>query len=122
MNSRKKASPHPKRQCNISVEVTHLSPDNHAPLDLFYVVINLNPLLKLLVNQSNLYGQQNGREFKANIDKMKAFLGINHVMTINKLPSIKIYWEWAQYIGKEGIRNVLSRTRFEQILLNLRKN
>ena len=40
-------------------------------------------------------------------------------MTINKLPTIKSYWECAQYIGNKGIRNIISRTRFEQILQNL---
>ena len=32
---------------------------------------------------------------------------------------MKSYWEWSQYAGNEGIRNVMSRTRFEQILQNL---
>ena len=47
---------------------------------------------------------------------MKVFLGINYFMTINNLPTIKSYWECGQYVGNEGIRIVMSRTRFEQIL------
>ena len=66
-------------------------PDNHTPFDVFSVVTNLDPLQKLLVDQSNLYIQQNGREFKTNIDEMKAFLGINYFMIINKLLTIKSY-------------------------------
>ena len=50
---------------------------------------------------------------------MKAFLGINYFITINKLPTIKSYWECGQYVSNEGIRNVMSRTRFEQILRNV---
>ena len=46
------------------------------------------------------------------------FLGINYVMSINKLPKIKSYWECGQYVRNEGIRNTMSRSRFEKILQN----
>ena len=45
----------PKETKNISAEMTHPVPDNHTPFDIFSVVTNLNPLLKLLVEQSNHY-------------------------------------------------------------------
>ena len=66
-------------------------PDNHTPFDVFSVATNLDPPQELLVDQSSLYTQQNGREVKTNIDEMKAFLGINYFMTINKLLTIKSY-------------------------------
>ena len=53
---------------------------------------------------------------------MRAFLGINYFMSINKLPTIKSYWECGQYVGNEGIRNVMSRSRFEEILQNCSNN
>ena len=115
LNWQKTASPHPKRQCNLSTEVICPFPDNHTPFDVFSVATNLDPLQKLLVDQSNLYIQQNGREFKTNIDEMKAFLGINYFMIINKLLTIKSYQEWGQYEDNLGIRNVMSRTKFEEI-------
>ena len=34
-------------------------------------------------------------------------------------PTIKSYWELGQYAGNEGIGNVISRTRFEQLMRNL---
>ena len=46
---------------------------------------------------------------------MKAFLGINYFMTINKLLTIKSYQKWGQYEDNLAIRNVMSRTKFEQI-------
>ena len=46
------------------------------------------------------------------------FLGNNYVMSINKLPKIKSYWECGQYVRNEGIRNTMSRSRFEKILQN----
>ena len=54
-NWQKNASPHPKRKCNLSEEVTLAFPGNHTPFNVFSVVTNLDPLLKLLVDQSNLY-------------------------------------------------------------------
>ena len=41
------------------------------------------------------------------------------MMTICKLPNIKCYWHAYKNIGNEGITNVLTRTRFLEILQNL---
>ena len=40
-------------------------------------------------------------------------------MSINKLPTIKSYWDCGKSIGNEGIRNVVARSRFEDVLRNL---
>ena len=40
-------------------------------------------------------------------------------MYINKLPTINSYWKWGQFIGNVGIRNVMARSRFEDILQNV---
>ena len=76
-------------------------------------------MLQIIVDDSNRYAQQKGREFQTNVEEMRAFLGINFIMTINKLPTIKSYWQCNQFLGNEGIRSVISRTRFEEILRNL---
>ena len=55
LNWWKKAPPHQNRQCNLSAKVTHPFPDNHTPFHVFSVVTNLNPLLKSLIDQSNIY-------------------------------------------------------------------
>ena len=52
-------------------------------------------------------------------DELKAFLGINYFMGINKLPSVANYWEVEQYIGNDGIKNAMTRQRFQDILQNL---
>ena len=79
---------------------------------------NLHGLVKLFVDKSNLYSQQNGIEFHTSKQEIKAFLGANCVMSINKLPTIKSYWNWQQFIGNESIRNVMARSRFEDNLQN----
>ena len=40
-------------------------------------------------------------------------------MSINQLPTVQSYWECDQYIGNYGIKNVMTRTRFKDILQNL---
>ena len=48
-----------------------------------------------------------------------AFLGINHIISINYLRIVQSYWECGQFIGNEGIRNTMTRRRFKDILRNL---
>ena len=43
----------------------------------------------------------------------------NYTMSINKLPKINCYWECILFIGNDGIRNVMARSRFKDILRNL---
>ena len=50
---------------------------------------------------------------------MKVFLGINYVLTVDKLPTIASCWECRQYIGKEGIGNAMTRTTFKDMPENL---
>ena len=50
---------------------------------------------------------------------MKAFLGINFIVSINKYPSLEDYWSRDKCIGNEKIQNVMTRTRFQSILQNL---
>ena len=52
----------------------------------------------------NLYAQQNGKQIVTDKEEMKAFLGTNYVMGINKLPMIADYWRVDEYIGNEGIK------------------
>ena len=109
-----------KQPCALEAEVTiDPLPEHRTPFDIFSAVTDIENLIKLIVVESNLYAQQKGREFQTNEQEMRAFLGINYVMSINKLPTIKSYWECGQYVGNEGIRNIMSRSRFEDILQNL---
>ena len=45
-------------------------------------------VLELIVEQSNLYANQIGRNFTVTKEKLKAFLGINFIMASNKLPTM----------------------------------
>ena len=70
----------------------------------------------MIVVQSNLYAQQNDREYQTNAKERMAFLGTNYIMSINQLPTVQSYWECGQFIGNKGIRNIMTRQRFKDIL------
>ena len=62
-----------------------------SPIEIFSLVTGLEELLELIVEQLNLYAHQNGKIVTVTKEEMKAFLGINFVMKINKLPTIAEY-------------------------------
>ena len=62
-----------------------------SPIEIFSLVTGLEELLEMIVEQLNLYAYQNRRNFTVTKEELKAFLGINFIMTINKLPTIAEY-------------------------------
>ena len=108
-----------REPCILHPEVKHEFPENHTPFIIFEKFVNLDILVELLVNETNIYAQQYGCNFYTTSDEMKAFLGINFVMAIIKLPSISHYWDWNNTIGNTGIQNAFSRSRFQNILQNI---
>ena len=63
-----------------------------SPIEIFFLVTDLEELLELIVDQSKLYAHQNGRNFTVAKEELKAFLGINFVIAINKLTTIAECW------------------------------
>ena len=114
-----KHASYPKEQCSFKANIIHQFPEHHNPFDVVSAATNLDGLVKVLVNGSNSYPQQNGREFQTNEQEMRSFSGINYRNSVNKLSIFKTYWKSRQFIGNEGIRNVMGRSRFEDILRNL---
>ena len=92
-----------------------------SPTEIFSLVTGLEELLELIVEQSNLYAHQNGRNFTVTKKELKAFLGINLVMAINKLSTIAEYWRVDNLIGNDSIQNTMIREHFCEILQNLQR-
>ena len=90
-----------------------------SPVKIFSLLTGLEELLELIVEQSNLYAHQNGRNFTVTKEELKAFLGINFVMAINQLPTIAESWKVDNMIGNNGIQNTMIQNRFCKILQNL---
>ena len=75
--------------------------------------------MKHICDQTNLYATQNGREFASNPEEIRAFLGINYIMSISKVPNVKSYWSVDSYLSNDGVRNAMTRNCFINILQNL---
>ena len=117
--SRRKIAPNIREECNLVGEVCHQLKESTSPLEVEEKVVNLDVSIVLLATQSNLYSQQNGRHFITNPEEMKAFLGTNYVIAINQLPNVSMYWDCNHFIGKNGIQDILTRGRYQEILQHL---
>ena len=80
------------KRCIPEAHVLLEIPENANPLLIFEGTTNLNELVKHICDQTNLYAIQNGRDFALNPKQIRAFLGINYMMSISKLPNVKCYW------------------------------
>ena len=111
---KRRANPHEREECILKAEVSTEEMQEHCtPFDMFRKVTNVDELINLIVVQSDLYAQQNGREFQTNAKEMMAFLGINYIVRINQLPTVQSYWECGQFIGNRDLEG--RRMRIAQI-------
>ena len=76
-----------------------------SPIETFSLVTGLEELLEMIVEQSNHYAYQNGRNFTVTKEKLKAFREISFDMAIHNLPTIAEYWRVDNLIGNDGIQN-----------------
>ena len=116
----------PKKQKITKHEECHLGPkiqpnlsETVSPIEIFSLVTGLEELLLLIVEQSKLYPHENGRNIRVTKEELKASLGINFVMAINKLPKIAEYWRVDNLISNYGIQSKMIRNHFCEILQNL---
>ena len=72
--------------------------------------------LLILIKPTNIYLQQNERNFHNSAAKMKAFIGANQMMTLNQLSSIQIYLDCDCNFG---LQNIFTRTIYKELLKNL---
>ena len=59
----------------------------------------MNERLKIIVTETNRYVSQKGCIFEKMRTKIIAFLGINFIMTTNRLLAVKDYWPEGKSIG-----------------------
>ena len=103
------------KKCTLEANVLLDVPENANPLLIFEGTADLNELLKHICDQTNLYATQNGRAFATNPEEMRAFLDISYIMPISKLPK---NWSVDSYLSNDGVRNVMTRNHFMNILQN----
>ena len=84
------------------------------------LLTGLEELLELVVEQSNLYAHENGRNFTITKEELKELLGIKFLMATNKFLTIAEDWRVNNLIGNDGIQSTMIRSRFCEIFQNLR--
>ena len=108
-----------KKECTLEAEVLVDLDHGSTPFDIFRIFTGMNEPLEIIVKEKNRYAIQKGHNFETIEDEMKAFLGINFIMNVSKLPSLEDYWSTGKCIGNEKIQNVITSTRFQSYLQNL---
>lgn len=101
-------------------------PDNvNVPYEVFLCLFP-EDLLEKITFETNLYAIQKsggGTEFlPVTKTEMKSFLGINILMGIKQLPSLKDYWSANDELRDNYISSKMSRNRFMAILGNFHVN
>nr|CAH7730520.1 unnamed protein product [Callosobruchus chinensis] len=100
--------------------------DDHIelPIDVFLCLFP-EELIDSVVFHTNLYATQKqtndgGKPFQpTNREEIKLFLGVNILMGVKKLPSLKDYWSSQEEIRDSYISKVISRDRFYWLLSHL---
>ena len=77
------------KKCTPEAHVLLEIQENANPLLIFEEPTNLNELVKHICDQTNLCATQKGSDFALNPKQIRSFLGINYIMSISKLPSMK---------------------------------
>ena len=91
---------------------------NPIPLTIFERSATLFKRSQLISEQINLYATQDGHKFQTAPDEIRTFLVLN-MIALCKLPKIKCYWAAGDYMGNNGIKNMMTRSRLSKILLNI---
>ena len=107
------------KNCSLTEEgIININLENPSPLQVFAETIGLD-LLKLIKVEPERFAEQNGSVYQTTIDELAAFLGINILMGINRLPTIKDYWSVEEGLGNPLIQKAMTRSRFFEILQNM---
>ena len=88
-----------------------------TPAAVFADVCKLDELVNnILVSQSTLYMHQNGKAFEIENEEMKAFLGMNVMMSYHDvLPEIHDYFSNESDLRVQPIAETMVRDRFYSI-------
>ena len=72
-----------------------------SPMQVFAQTVGLKGLLSLLKTKSERYAKQNERMFQTTLEELCAFLGINILMGIHKLPKMRDNWSVDEALGNK---------------------
>ena len=93
--------------------------ENVTSFEAFSECIGLPGLLSMMKIKSEKYAAQNGRQFQISEKEFCAFLGVNLLMGINKLPTMKSYCSVDEGLGNSLVQKAMTRARFLEIVQNI---
>ena len=107
----------------VAASGVNIALDNPSELDVFLNFLG-DDLWDRVVEESNRYAQQKLGDRFANFHQitrveLKAFIGINLIMGINRLPNYVLFWSNDDFFGNQGIKRVMTKNRFEEISQHL---
>lgn len=95
--------------------------EESSPLQIFEKTFGVQTL-ELIVEQSNLYAQQNGKCLDLSVEELKAFLGILIIMGFHTLPTMRLFWCSEKNFRVDRVANIMTQKRFLFILRYLHVN
>ena len=96
---------------------------NNPKLEDFFLAFMGDELLNTLVKESNLYARQKLADFPARLAnfqpvmlaELKAFIAVNIIMGMVRLPTVDLYWSSDDFFGNLGIKKVTPWNTFREI-------
>ena len=93
-------------------------------LSFFFGKFFTQDVLQLLVEQTNLYAQQNKpQEWEdTTADEITAFLAMLIAMGIHGLPRVRMFWATDPLFRVQSVADIMTRQRFMKLVGNLHVN
>ena len=105
----------------------HQLAQDATPLDFFSLFWE-PPLFQTLSDETNLYATQrqvqkpDHKWYPTSPQEIRAFIGINMIMGIDRKPALAHYWSTDSFLGNPGIQSVFPRERFKALCRYLHLN
>ena len=105
-----------------AISINFPLPENPREIDFVLAFID-DDLWDLIVLETNRYAQQKLANSPARLanylpitrPELKAFIAVNIIMGMVKLPSVALYWSSNDFFGNRGVMRIMSKNRFEEI-------
>jgi len=90
----------------------------------FFLKYFTDEVIHLMVEQTNLYAQQNKTLHWENTtdDELRAFIGLLVAMGLHGLPKFRLFWSTDPLFRVQPVADVMTRQRFTKLLCNLHLN
>ena len=93
-------------------------PISSNPIELFSLFFD-DDVIGTIVRETDRYAEQclveTTKTWSTNAEEIKAYIGFNMLMGINRLPEIRDYWAKDEKLHYSPIASRISRNRFEDI-------